>query len=119
MDSRLFGRKTHSFYTGHMVRDTKLWYFLCPLCTTQRRVPYAPRPTPRHFAQLALTAAFFTLLTWPWFGIKGMVSFLPIWTVFEMIYRAKVRAALYCESCGFDPILYLVDVKRARGVRKP
>ena len=31
-----------------------------------------------------------------------------------MVYRAKVRAALRCERCGFDPFLYLVDVKRAR-----
>jgi hypothetical protein len=115
MDSRLFDRKTRSYYQGHMVRGTKLWYFLCPLCTTQRRVAYAPRPTPRHFFQLGLTAAFFTLVTWHWFSWKGMVSFLPLWTVFEMVYRAKVRAALYCEQCGFDPILYLVDVKRARG----
>ena len=114
MDSRLFGRKAHSFYQGHMVRGTKLWYFLCPLCTTQRRVAYSPRPTPKHFMQLGLTAAIITMITWPWFGIKGLVSFLPIWTIFEMIYRTKVRAALYCESCGFDPVLYLVDTKLAR-----
>jgi hypothetical protein len=54
------------------------------------------------------------LATWRWFEWKGIVSFLPFWLVFEVFYRARVRAALSCDQCGFDPILYLVDVKRAR-----
>lgn len=54
------------------------------------------------------------LATWNWFGWKGFVVFLPLWVIFETLYRSRVRAALNCEQCGFDPILYLVDVKRAR-----
>src|SRR4051812_28111053 len=90
------------------------WSFICPLCTSPRKIAYHPRPQVRHYFQIALTAAFFTLLTWRWFDWKGMVSFIPLWTAFEAIYRSRVRAAMHCSSCGFDPFLYLVDVKRAR-----
>ena len=91
-----------------------IWSFYCPQCKIPRRVPYRPRPGLKHYAQIGLTALVFTLLTWNWFSWKGIVAFIPIWTVFEAIYRSRVRAALSCENCGFDPILYLVDTKRAR-----
>jgi hypothetical protein len=93
----------------------EVWSFYCPQCKIPRRVPY--RSTPggfKHFAQIGLTAAVVTLATWPWFEWKGAVAFLPLWIVFEVLYRSRVRAALNCEQCGFDPILYLADVKSAR-----
>ncbi len=54
------------------------------------------------------------LATWHWFDWKGIVSFVPFWAVFEVFYRTRMRAALVCDQCGFDPVLYLVDVKKAR-----
>ena len=90
------------------------WSFYCPQCKTPRRIPYRPKPGPKHYAQVGLTSAIVMLLTWNWFTWKGIVAFIPIWTVFEMIYRSRVRAALSCDNCGFDPVLYLVDAKRAR-----
>ena len=96
-------------------RHSVVWSFFCPLCRSSRRVGYQPRPSSRHFAQIGLTAAVFTCLSWPWFGIKGLVSFLPLWTVFEVIYRTRVRRALCCPHCGFDPYLYLIDRGRAKG----
>ena len=92
-----------------------VWSFYCPQCKIPRRVPYRAKPGGfKHFSQLGLTAAVVTLGTWPWFAWKGAVVFLPIWIVFEVLYRSRVRAALNCEQCGFDPILYLADVKSAR-----
>jgi hypothetical protein len=95
-------------------RSSEIWSFFCPQCKVPRRVPYRAKPSPRHYMQIGLTAAVFTLATWKWFDWKGIVVFLPLWIVFETLYRSRVRAALGCEQCGFDPILYLVDVKRAR-----
>lgn len=75
----------------------------------------SPRPgQAKHFLQVGITAAFFTLLTWNWLEWKGFVSFVPFWIVFEVMYRAKVRVSLACLRCGFDPTLYLIDVDRAR-----
>lgn len=92
-----------------------VWSFFCPNCRSARKLPYQPKPGgPRHFFQVGITAAFFTLLTWNWFTWKGIVSFVPIWVVFEFFYRARVRAAVACTNCGFDPFLYLDDVGRAR-----
>jgi hypothetical protein len=103
--------KAKSFWRG---RASEAWSFICPLCSSPRKLAQQPRPTPTHYAQIGLTAAIFTLITWHWFEWKGIISFLPMWTVFEVIYRARVRAAMRCTQCGFDPYLYLVDVKRAR-----
>lgn len=91
-----------------------VWSFYCPQCKVPRRVPYRPKPSPKHFAQVGLTSIVFTLATWNWFGWKGLVSFVPMWMVFEIIYRARMRSALNCANCGFDPVLYLVDAQRAR-----
>ena len=95
-------------------KQSKVWSFYCPNCRTARRLPNRPRPSLRHFVQIGLTSAFFPLLTWSWFGLKGFVSFLPMWIVFENLHRARVRVALYCSNCGFDPYLYLIDVASAR-----
>ncbi len=53
-------------------------------------------------------------LLWPWFGIKGIVIFLPLWLGFESFYRTRVRAAAACDQCGFDPYLYAQDVDLAK-----
>ena len=95
-------------------KGTKPYSFLCPLCSAPRKIAHQPRPTPRHYVQIALTAACFTLACWPLFGLKGIVSFVPMWAIFETLYRGRVRAQLLCPQCGFDPMLYMVDVPRAR-----
>jgi hypothetical protein len=67
-----------------------------------------------HVLQISLCSAIAALCTWPWLGWKGAVWFIPIWVGFETLYRLKVQSVLNCESCGFDPLTYLVDVKKAR-----
>ncbi len=96
-------------------RYTKGFAFFCPLCATPRRLGMHPKPgQPIHYAQVFSAAMFFTLITWSFFEWKGIVSFVPFWIAFEIFYRAKVRASVACKKCGFDPVLYLVDVDRAR-----
>ena len=99
-------------------RYTKDFSFYCPMCTSPRRIGMHPRPgRPIHFAQVGITAIFLTLITahfLPWIGWKAIVCFVPLWIGFETIYRAKVRAAVACGQCGFDPALYLVEPGKAR-----
>jgi predicted RNA-binding Zn-ribbon protein involved in translation (DUF1610 family) len=111
VDLRQF-KKAKRFWSDE--KASNAWSFYCPHCTTARKIPCQPRPTAQHFAQIALTAVFFTVLTWSWFSWKGLVSFIPLWTVFEAIYRGRVRVAMQCPHCGFDPFLYAVDIQRAR-----
>jgi hypothetical protein len=104
--------KLQSFWQD---RNGDRWKFYCPHCRAPRAIPYRPQPGGwRHYSQVGLTTAVFTLAAWPWFGIKGIVAFVPLWMAFEFFYRTRVRAALECDRCGFDPFLYLTDVKRAR-----
>ncbi|OFZ83113.1 MAG: hypothetical protein A3K03_10110 [Bdellovibrionales bacterium RIFOXYD1_FULL_44_7] len=96
-------------------RHPNVWAFFCPFCRAERRLPYNPRPGRlKHYIQVGLTAIVFTCVTWKWFQFKGLVSFLPFWAIFEIFYRTRVRVALSCPHCGFDPYLYLSDVKKAR-----
>ncbi len=97
-------------------RVKQIWAFFCPLCNVPRRIPFQPRPGFKHLFQIGLTSVVFMLATWSWFEWKGIVSFFPLWTLFEMVYRSRVRAALACNHCGFDPYLYLIDLPRAREV---
>jgi hypothetical protein len=92
-----------------------IYSFYCPLCAVNRRVPYRSRPGGvRQISQIAITAAFFTLVTWELFSWKGIVSFVPFWAVFEFMYRSRMRASLKCHSCGFDPFLCLTDMGQAK-----
>src|SRR4051812_46944087 len=55
-----------------------LWSFYCPLCRSPRKIGYRSRPGGvRQISQIALTAAFFTLVTWNWFSWKGFVVVVP------------------------------------------
>ncbi len=95
-------------------RSRGLWSFLCPLCKAQRKVLMRPRPGGVHFIQIGLTSVMFTLLFWSVLGWRGVVSFVPFWTLFEIVYRWRLRAVLPCRQCGFDPYLFLADVDSAK-----
>ena len=95
-------------------RYSELWCFFCPLCKCARRVPFRPRPGGfRQVSQIVLTALFCTLLMWPIFNWKGVIMVVPFWTIFESVYRWRTRVALACPYCGFDPYLFIQDVKLA------
>lgn len=90
------------------------FHFFCPQCRAERRLPGTPRIQARHWIQIALTTGVLTLALYPWLEWKGLVTFVPTWTLFEYIFRTRVRVALACPYCGFDPFLYMRDVKKAR-----
>lgn len=95
-------------------RRAQVFTFYCPLCATERRSTLTPRIGSRHYFRVGVAAMAVTLALWPWLGIRGLVSFLPMWVVFESVYRVRSRAKLVCSQCGFDPVLYLADRKKAR-----
>lgn len=95
-------------------REAESWSFFCPLCSVPRKVPGTPRPRFRHFFQIALTAVIFTMATWTWFGWRGVISAIPLWIGFEIAFRARIRAKVHCDQCGFDPFLFVTDEKLAK-----
>lgn len=59
------------------------------------------------------------LITWPWFSWKGIVLFVPLWAIFELVYLSFLRSALVCKNCGFDPYLAKSNPeKAAQAVKK-
>jgi len=95
-------------------KQVDVWSFYCPQCSSLRKVESAKRPGKKHFFQIALITTVFMQLTWSVLSWKGIVIFLPLWFFFEVFFRIRLRALLSCTHCGFDPYLYLVDVKSAR-----
>lgn len=95
-------------------RSGHVWSFICPMCKAGRKVPFRSRPGAIHFFQIGLTSVIFALLTSPWLKWKGVVSFVPFWSIFETIYRLRMRASLSCPHCGFDPYLFLIDSDRSK-----
>jgi hypothetical protein len=89
--------------------------FYCVGCNRQRRLS-APAKigSAQFYLHIAIATSFVSLLTWKWMEWKGLVAwFIPVAIAFEVFYRVRMRAALVCPDCQFDPILYLVDRKRA------
>lgn len=95
------------------VREGKV-HFFCPLCHYHQSTNTIQRVGVRHHAQIAVLTAVTVLLSYPVFGLKGVLLYLFFWMGFEFFYRLRKRQALVCESCGFDPFLYKQDVSIAR-----
>ncbi|MBI4925694.1 MAG: hypothetical protein HY843_07200 [Bdellovibrio sp.] len=106
--------KLNLFKTSWKEKTEPVWNFICPTCKAQRMIIGGPRPKQKHYVQVGLTSAVFTLLTWPVFSWKGLVSFIPFWMVFEIFYRIKIRALVGCPHCGFDPYLFLSHEEKAK-----
>ena len=98
----------------HQLKSDR-FHFYCVGCNRERRLnPPARVGSLAFYVQILLTTAFFTLTTYPWLGLKGFAfAVIPIGFGFEAFYRLKMRQALVCPDCDFDPILYLVDQKKA------
>jgi len=95
--------------------EMSLYAYFCPLCKHPRATKIRPEiGTLKHYAQVGIVTAVVTLALFPWLNWKGVVSFLPLWVVFELSYRSRLRHSLKCDHCGFDPVLYLKDVGLAR-----
>lgn len=91
------------------------YHFFCPQCRKERQIGLKPSPWQgKYLFRVALTSAVIAMATSPVWGIKGAIIFVPLWAAFEIYYRLKVRSLLSCPYCGFDPYLYITDVKRAR-----
>jgi hypothetical protein len=89
--------------------------FYCVGCNRERRQTWPAKiGSAKFFAHIALTTAFLSVLAWPWLHVKGLFAFIiPVGLAFEVFYRMKMRAALVCPDCEFDPILYLSDRPKA------
>ena len=89
--------------------------FYCVGCNRERRIhPPAIIGSSLFYVQILITTAILTLATYPWLGLKGFAFMvIPVGIAFESFYRLKMRAAMVCPDCEFDPTLYLVDRKKA------
>ncbi len=89
--------------------------FYCVGCNRERMqaVP-AKVGSARFFVHILVTTCFLSVFTWPWLHFKGIFALvIPVGLAMEAFYRMKMRAALVCPDCHFDPILYMSDRETA------
>ncbi|MBS1958515.1 MAG: hypothetical protein JST80_03500 [Bdellovibrionales bacterium] len=89
--------------------------FYCVGCNRERRLSAPAKIGSKQFYfHIVIATAFMSVLTWKWMEWKGLVAWaIPVAILFEGVYRLRMRAALVCPDCQFDPILYLVNRKKA------
>lgn len=89
--------------------------YLCPQCESERALTFDPRVLERTALLRALaSASMFACVTWQWWGLRGLVAFLPFWILFSVASRVRARAEMTCRECGFDPYLFLRDRTESR-----
>ena len=94
--------------------DKKFRYF-CPLCNHPSSTPLHPEPFSfKNVSRVLLASLLIMGASWNFFEWRGVLSFVPLWICFEVIYRLTVRTRLNCSNCGFDPILFLANPDKAR-----
>lgn len=117
MDPKEFSgySKNQSIKTVWQERQPDVFTFICPLCKRARSLAFRTQPGGfKHIMAVGVTTLLFMLLAWNWFSWKGLVAFVPFWSIFEVVYRWRTRAALFCKECGFDPYLFKTDLKVAK-----
>ena len=96
-------------------RTNHTFKFYCVGCNRERRQAMPAKVgSVRFFAQIAVTTCFLSILTWPWLHMKGVFALvIPVGLAMEAFSRMKMRDALVCPDCSFDPTLYLSDRETA------
>lgn len=92
--------------------------FLCAVCRS--KLPPLPQ---RHLGlamhlKLLMTTGFLVmsvgLMMGTWAGVKASLFHLPLVLIAEWFQWLKVRSALRCKTCDFDPMLYRSNWRMAR-----
>jgi hypothetical protein len=95
--------------------EPKGFRFYCVSCKRERRLaPPARVGSLKFFGQVLLSTLALSAITYPWLHFKGIFAWLvPVGLTLEVVYRLRMRKALICPDCEFDPILYMSDRKAA------
>lgn len=86
----------------------------CALCRAPRELKQSSELSILNYAQLILLSSLITYFTYDVISLKGMISIIPMWAIFEFVKKSLYRKELTCPTCGFDPTWYRRDVKMAR-----
>jgi hypothetical protein len=92
--------------------------YLCPVCRSSTKAAPQTGLNFKSHLQILFITAFLVATTYyligPWGAAKATLAYLPIWTLAEWVHWLKVREALRCRVCDFDPMLYQRDWRMAR-----
>jgi hypothetical protein len=92
--------------------------YLCPVCRSPLGALPASKLGLKAYVQLALITTLICAATYfllgSWAATKASLVSLPLYMVAEWVHWLKLREALRCRTCDFDPMLYRRDWRAAR-----
>ena len=90
----------------------------CPVCRAPAQSALVDSLSFRSHLQVFSLTSLVSGVAYLFFGIEGAVkasfSYLPMWAIAEFIHWTQMRERTKCRACGFDPILYRKDWRKAR-----
>jgi hypothetical protein len=104
------------FYNKHM--SSKSFTHFCPVCRAPVKNHLHDSLTLKTHIQIVLITLFVSGLVHLIFGfeaaLKSTVVYFIFWAIAEFLHWAQMRDRTKCRACGFDPILYRKDWRKAR-----
>ena len=92
--------------------------YLCAVCRSKLpQVPSRTLPLKTHIQIISATAAFVAvagLAFGTWAAVKAALIYLPIIMLAEWVQWLRIREAVRCKTCHFDPMLYRRNWRAAR-----
>lgn len=92
--------------------------FYCAFCRTPRTASLKKHIDAWNVLGSAAISGIAMLALWERFDARVFIIFAFVLSMSEMITQLRWRMSLLCQTCGFDPVLYLRDAaEAARRVR--
>ena len=85
----------------------------CAFCKHQRRIYTKRHITPINMLLSLLAAFAIMMFLWQEFDPRVLIVFAFCLMVAEMFITIRWRVTLPCPHCGFDPVLYMRNPKKA------
>jgi glutaredoxin len=86
---------------------------LCVFCKLDHRVYLKKEVNFRDIIVLLFITGLLAFAIWGEPDLRSMLIFMTLAFIFQIFLRVRYRESVKCPHCGFDPILYKQDNKKA------
>ena len=91
-------------------------YVFCALCGIKRQFKGERRLTKKMYAEIVSIGGFISLILYPIFAWKSIISLLIVAMIYEFINMSVYRKEVQCPHCGFDPVWYRKNWRKAKSM---
>jgi hypothetical protein len=89
-------------------------YVYCALCGIKRVFKGERKLTNKMYAQIISIGGFLSLILYPIFEWKSLISLVIVAITYEFVNMSIYRKEVKCPHCGFDPVWYRKNWRLAK-----